>query len=125
MQEMLLITLGAALGANTRYWLSNWFAARFGPAFPWGTLVINLSGSLLIGLTLTLLSQRLVADPAYRLVLVTGFLGAYTTFSTFSYDTVALLQRGDPWPALANIAAHTGLGLLATFAGVLIGRWLA
>ena len=86
-RDVLVIALGAAAGANARYWLSNWFVARFGPAFPWGTLFINVSGGLVIGLVLTVLGQRLVADPTYRLLLVTGFLGAYTTFSTFTYET--------------------------------------
>src|SRR5215213_722227 len=94
MQSYILIAVGAALGAGARYWVANRVAALLGPGFPWGTLLINVSGSLLIGLALTLLGQRMVADPAYRLLLVTGFLGAYTTFSTFSYETLALLQEG-------------------------------
>ena len=124
MQEFMLITVGAALGANVRYWLATWLAERYGATFPWSTLLINVSGSLLIGLALTVLGQRMVADPTYRLLFVTGFLGAYTTFSTFSYETLALAQRGDYLHAALNAAGSVILGLLATFGGMLLGRWL-
>lgn len=125
MREFLIIALGAALGANARYWLSTWFAGRFGPAFPWGTLFINVSGGLLIGLVLTVLNQRLVSDPTARLLLATGFLGAYTTFSTFTYETMRLLQDGAYGPALFNVAGSVTLGLTATLGGMIVGRWLA
>ncbi|HEX8598794.1 MAG TPA: CrcB family protein [Chloroflexia bacterium] len=84
MREFLLISLGAVLGANARHWLTQLFADRFGLAFPSGTLFINISGSLVLGFLLTLIGQRFVDDPGLRLLLGTGFLGAYTTFSTFS-----------------------------------------
>jgi CrcB protein len=125
MREFILIAIGAALGANARYWLSTWFAGRFGPEFPWGTLFINVSGGLVIGLVLTVLNQRLVSDPTARLLLVTGFLGAYTTFSTFTYETMRLLQDGEYGPALFNAAGSVALGLAATFGGMIVGRWLA
>ena len=125
MREFLLISLGAALGANARYWLATWFAERWGAGYPWGTLFINVTGSLLIGLLVTLLGQRLLADPAYRLLLVTGFLGAYTTFSTFSYETVALLQAGSYIAALGNAINSVALGLTATVGGIWLARWLA
>lgn len=125
MREFIIIAIGAALGANARYWLSNWFVGRVGPEFPWGTLFINVSGGLLIGLVLTVLNQRLVSDPAARLLLVTGFLGAYTTFSTFTYETMRLLQNGDVGPALFNAAGSVTIGLAATFGGMWLGRWLA
>ena len=124
-RDVLVIALGAAAGANARYWLSNWFVVRFGPAFPWGTLFINVSGGLVIGLVLTVLGQRLVADPTYRLLLVTGFLGAYTTFSTFTYETTALIQQGEYGSAAANVAGSVALGLAATLGGIWLGRLLA
>jgi CrcB protein len=124
-RDVLVIALGAAAGANARYWLSNWFVARFGPAFPWGTLFINVSGGLVIGLVLTVLGQRLVADPTYRLLLVTGFLGAYTTFSTFTHETTALIQQGEYVSAAGNVAGSVGLGLAATLGGICLGRLLA
>jgi CrcB protein len=125
MREFIIIAIGAILGANARYWLSNWFAQRFGPEFPWGTLFINVSGGLVIGLVLTVLNQRLVSDPTARLLLVTGFLGAYTTFSTFTYETMRLVQNGEYGPALFNAAGSVALGLAATFGGMVLGRWLA
>ena len=125
MRESLIIAIGAALGGNARYWLTNLFVARFGPTFPWGTLFINVSGSLLIGFVLTVLGQRLIADPTYRLLLVTGFLGAYTTFSTFSFDTVTLISQGEYGPALGNVVGSLAGGVLATFGGIWLGRWLA
>ncbi len=122
MREFLIIAVGAAAGANARYWLTNWVAARLGTAFPWGTLLINLSGGLILGLVLTLLEQRLVADPTYRLLLATGFLGAYTTFSTFTYETVRLLQDGEYGAAAFNAGGSLLLGLTATLIGVALGR---
>src|SRR5215210_3188383 len=91
-REFLFVGVGAVLGANLRYWVTNYFAARLGLTFPYGTLFINISGSFLLGFVLTLLANRLVADPAYRLLIGTGFMGAYTTFSTFSFDTITLLE---------------------------------
>src|SRR6185503_7291761 len=93
--DFLLIGTGAFLGANLRYWLTNAFSSWFGLAFPYGTLFINIRGSFLLCFVLTLIGNRLVPDPGLRLLIGTGFLGGYTTFSTFSYDTVALLERGD------------------------------
>jgi CrcB protein len=122
MREFLLIALGAAFGANTRYWLTQLFADRFGLAFPSGTLFINLSGSLLLGFLLTLVGQRFVADPGLRLLLGTGFLGAYTTFSTFSYDTIALLERGDWLPALLYAAASLFGSVFAAYLGIVLAR---
>src|SRR6476660_9179795 len=111
MSEFLLIGAGAVLGANARYWLTNYFVQRFGPAFPYGTLFINVTGSFLLGFVLVLVGNRFVTDPGYRLLIGTGFLGAYTTFSTFSYDTIVLLERGDILPAILNIGGSVALSL--------------
>ena len=125
MREFLLIALGAAFGANTRYWLTQLFADRFGLAFPSGTLFINISGSLLLGFLLTLVGQRFVADPGLRLLLGTGFLGAYTTFSTFStfsYDTIALLERDDWLPALLYAGTSLFGSVFAAYLGIVLAR---
>ncbi|MEO5953834.1 MAG: fluoride efflux transporter CrcB, partial [Chloroflexia bacterium] len=108
MSEFLLIGGGAVVGANARYWLTNYFAEKFGLTFPYGTLFINITGSFLLGFVLVLIGNRLIADPGYRLLIGTGFLGAYTTFSTFSYDTLVLLERGDILPALWNVLLSVG-----------------
>ncbi len=89
-----------------------------------GTLFINVSGSFLLGFVLAFIGNRLVADPGLRLLIGTGFLGGYTTFSTFSYDTVMLLERGDVLPACVNAAASLLGSLVAAYVGVVLGRLL-
>src|SRR3954447_25110275 len=122
MREFLIIGVGALFGANMRYWVANLFAERFGTAFPYGTLFINISGSFLLGFVLTFVGNRVVSDPGYRLLIGTGFLGAYTTFSTFSYDTIVLLERGDIGPAVLNVGGSVALSLVAAYLGVVLAR---
>jgi CrcB protein len=88
MKTFLIISLGAILGANARYWLGGWSAGRFGTIFPYGTLIINLTGSLILGFFITLATDRFLVDPRWRLLVAIGFLGAYTTFSTYTYKSV-------------------------------------
>ncbi len=116
--DFVFIGVGAVFGANARYVIGYYFALRFGPSFPYGTLFINISGSFLLGFLLTFLSNRLAVNPGYRLLLGTGFMGAYTTFSTFSYETIALLQRGDWLPAAVNSLASVVGALVAAYIGV-------
>jgi CrcB protein len=122
MREFLLIGLGAIFGANARYWLVQLFAARLGFAFPSGTLFLNVTGSLVLGFVLTLVGQRFVADPGLRLLVGTGFLGAYTTFSTFSYDTIVLLERGDWLLALLYAGASLLGSVFAAYLGIVLAR---
>ena len=117
------VALGGAVGAAARFAVSQWTGTRWGWTFPWGTLAVNLTGSLAIGLVMTLLLAR-GADPTYRLVLVTGFLGGYTTFSAFSFETLALLEARR-WDAAAfYVIGSVGFGLLATALGLGLGRLL-
>jgi CrcB protein len=88
------VSAGAVVGANGRYLVGMWVAARWPGAFPWGTLLINLTGSLVLGFFLTLIAERYAEPPFVRLFLATGLLGAYTTFSTFSVETVTLFVQG-------------------------------
>jgi CrcB protein len=118
--RILWVGFGGFCGAIARYLLGGWIAARFGPQFPWGTLVINLSGSFILGVVATLLAERLVAPPQVRLFIAIGFLGAYTTFSTFTYETLALWENGSYLRAAANIFGSLLAGLLAVWLGV---RW--
>jgi CrcB protein len=120
----LLVGLGGFLGANARYLIGGWVAERFGTTFPYSTLVINVTGSLLLGFFLTLTTERFVADPGWRLFFAIGFLGAYTTFSTFSFESVALLQERAWWLALANVFGSTLLGLAAVLLGIALARLL-
>lgn len=124
MDKFLLISAGAVLGANARYWIGTWAAEKWGSAFPYGTLLINLSGSLLLGVFMALTAERAVIDPRIRLLVATGFLGAYTTFSTFTYESVSLLLKGAVVPGLLNALGSTALGLLAVGAGIWIGKSL-
>ncbi|HEX5501589.1 MAG TPA: fluoride efflux transporter CrcB [Thermomicrobiales bacterium] len=118
---LLLVAVGGVLGANARYVVSQWAATRWGAAFPYGTLAINATGSLLLGLVLALDAARFGNDPDVKLLVATGFLGAYTTFSTFAFETLALGRQRDHWPAVANIAGSVALGLGGAALGVLLG----
>lgn len=113
-----LIGLGGFLGANARYALSVWAAGRFGTAFPYGTLIINISGSFLMGIVLTLIASRFPGAANARLLMATGFLGAYTTFSTFAYETLALLRQRDWRGGLLNYVGSVMLGAAAAALGI-------
>ena len=118
------VGIGGLVGANARYGLDRLAADRFGTAFPYGTLIANLTGSLAIGVLLTLLVAR-VADPAWRLLLITGFLGGYTTFSAYTFQTVALVEDGRLGRAAVYVLGSNLIGLAACWGGVLLGRALA
>jgi fluoride exporter len=106
----LIIGIGGFLGANTRYLLGGWIAARYSTSFPYATMVINVSGSLVIGFFLVLISERFIVHPNWRLFFAIGFLGAYTTFSTFSFETVSLIQQRSLLMALMNMVGRVLLG---------------
>ncbi len=124
-----LVGLGGVLGANTRYFLSVWAANRFGVDFPYGTFLINGTGSLGMGLVITILAAHAGDFPEARLLLTTGFLSAYTTFSTFTYESVALLRRAEIRPGLVNVFGSTLIGIGGCIAGIVLGElvmgWLA
>jgi CrcB protein len=120
--QALLVGAGGFAGANARDFLGAWIGSRLGFAFPAGTLVINVTGSLAIGILLVLLVERLGLDPAWRLLLVTGFLGGYTTFSAYTFEAIALLESGNPGGAAWYILGSNVLGLAACFAGILLAR---
>lgn len=125
MLNMLAIAFGAAIGANLRYGLATWAAQRLGTAWPYGTFIINVLGCLVIGALLTLAATRLPLSEPVRLLLVTGLLGGFTTFSTFSYEAYSLALAGRWGGAAAYVAASVGLGLLATAVGVAATQALA
>jgi CrcB protein len=122
MVNVLIIGLGGFLGAVTRYGLAVWIGQRWGRSFPLGTFVINVTGSFLIGLLMTLLTERFLANPQWRLLLVVGFLGAYTTFSTFEYETGALLKDGEWLIAGANVVFSVFMGFIALKLGEVIAK---
>jgi CrcB protein len=120
--SMVAVAVGAALGANLRYLVGRWAAERFGAGFPYGTLLINVTGSLAIGLLLGLAAGRAPLGTTARLLLVTGVLGGYTTFSSFSFEALELLLAGRYLPAAAYLLGSVGGGLLACAAGVAATR---
>lgn len=124
MDKFLLISLGAVLGANARYWIGNWAAEKFGSAFPYGTMIINLSGSFVIGLFLTLVTERLALDPRWRYLIVVGFLGAFTTFSTLAFESFNLVDQGQWLAAFMNVFGSAALGILFVGLGVFIAKMI-
>jgi fluoride exporter len=120
----LLIGIGGFLGANARYLVASWITERLGGSFPYGTLIINVSGSFILGFFLEFISERLFVHPNWRLFFAIGFLGAYTTFSTFSFESLALLQEGSYFAALANMVGSMLLGLTAVVTGIIVARLL-
>ena len=122
MDKFLIISAGAVLGANARYLISVWAARRFGAGFPYGTFIINITGSLLIGLFLTLATERFVVDPRLRLFITIGFLGAYTTFSTYAYESFMLMYTGEWLAGMLNLLGSVLLGVAAVGAGIFLGK---
>lgn len=122
MESFLLISAGAIVGANARYWLQDWAVQRLGPAFPFGTLLINITGSLLLGFFMTIATERFLVDPRTRVMVSLGVLSSYTTFSTYAYESIALIMGGQWSLGLLNLLGSMALGLLAVAAGITLGR---
>jgi fluoride exporter len=120
----IVIAGGAALGANARYLVGLYVADRLGPDFPYGTLLINVTGSLVIGFFLTLVSQRLVVNPLWRLFFATGFLGGYTTFSAYTFEAAMLLRAGAVLPAFIYLFGSVAAGMVGVFMGIAFASWL-
>jgi fluoride exporter len=121
--RVLLVALGGAIGASSRYLLGMWIQTRVGSDFPWGTFVINVTGSFLIGIVLGLVNAGTFSAEA-RLFLAVGVLGGYTTFSTFSYETLELLADGNIQAFLFNAIGQLVAGLLAVYLGIVLSRGL-
>ena len=120
----LMVALGGALGALARYSLGGWLQQLIGGEFPYGTLAVNVVGSFLIAVVLQLSLERFLLSPEARLLLATGFCGSLTTFSTFSYETLRLMQEQQWTAAGANVALNVVLCLAAVYAGLVAGRLL-
>lgn len=123
MTRIILVALGGAIGASSRYLLGMWLQTRLSSDFPWGTFVINTSGSFLIGLVLGLVNTGTLSAEA-RLFLAVGVLGGYTTFSSFSYETLELLSDGNIQAFLFNALGQLVAGLLAVYLGIVLSRSL-
>ncbi len=124
MTQILAIAAGGAIGAVMRYWASNGVYALLGRNFPYGTMAVNILGSLLMGLLFILFIERMDVSAMWRGVILIGFLGAFTTFSTFSIETLNLIEEGALLSAVLNMILSVALCILATWIGVNIGRSL-
>lgn len=115
-----LIALGGAAGTLARYYVSGLSQRLFGPGFPLGTLLVNVIGSLLFGVVWSLAEERMAISPLARMALLAGFMGAFTTFSTFAFETMNFVRDSQYVMAFANITANCVLG----FGAVLVGMWI-
>jgi CrcB protein len=124
MGAWIAVAVGGAMGSVARFWLAGAMTALTGPRFPWGTLLINVFGSFVIGLVagITLTPDRVGMHPDVRIFLMTGICGGFTTFSAFSLQTLELMQSGDAVPAFGYAVASVVLCVLATYCGWLLGR---
>ncbi|NTW68003.1 MAG: fluoride efflux transporter CrcB [Nitrospirae bacterium] len=118
------IAVGGAAGAVSRYLLQGWVDDLAGGRFPWGTFVINISGSFALGVIFALAVDRAVLSPEVRVPIMVGFISAYTTFSTLMLESWRLVEEGDLVFALANLAGSVVVGMIAVVAGLAVGRAL-
>ena len=122
LERYVMVLVGGAAGSLARFVVGTAIMTRVGGRFPWGTIFINITGSFLIGFLMTLLTERLQPHPYWRLALVVGFLGGYTTFSSFEWETYAAVREGGFWIGLTNVAGSVMLGYAAVWLGALLTR---
>jgi fluoride exporter len=123
-QTILWISIGAVVGANLRYWMAQQVTKLTSPAFPFGTLAINICGSFVLGFFLVWTTERVVADPRWRLLIAVGFCGGYTTFSSYAYETFVLFEQGQWFSAIGNMVASNLLSLVGVVLGAILARSL-
>ncbi|CAN7401861.1 fluoride efflux transporter CrcB [Rhizobium leguminosarum] len=124
MIQALLVAFGGAIGSVLRYYVGQWALRLMGPAFPWGTLAVNVVGCFVIGAFAELIARKFNASVELRLLLITGFLGGFTTFSAFSLDAISLFERGETVAGGIYIAASVGFSMAAVIAGLAVMRAL-
>ena len=120
MDKYLVVLAGAGLGGLARYVAGTWIMAKYGGRFPLGTFVINVTGAFLIGVLMTLLTQKFHPHPNWRLFLVVGILGGYTTFSSFEYETFQAVRGGERWLGLIYVGGSVVLGYLGVWLGTVL-----
>jgi CrcB protein len=120
--QFFVIGLGAVLGSNLRFLVGTWAAERFGPGFPYGTFLVNVSGAFAVGIVLAFLTERLGVDPLWRLFFVTGFLGGYTTFSSYAWEALALAESGAWLRAGGYVIGSNLLGFFGVWLGATLAR---
>jgi CrcB protein len=122
--DFLIISLGAIVGANARYSLSRYAVKEFGPVFPYGTLIINVLGSMVVGFFVIWTTERVLADPRWRLLVVVGFCGSFTTFSSYAYESMAFFEQGQWLLMVTNVLSNNLLCLSSALAGMALARAL-
>jgi fluoride exporter len=124
LQKYLLIAVGGALGSLTRYWVGSAISGRLGARFPYGTLVVNITACVIIGFSLTYLGRRADLSPAWRYLIPIGFVGAYSTFSTYEWETLSTMRAGAFLLALIYVVSSLVLGLVAVWGGSVLAEIL-
>lgn len=117
-----MVGIGGAVGSILRFWVGSYLGGRLGSRLPYGTFVVNITGSFLIGLVLTVLAEKMDWNANWRYLIPIGFIGGYTTFSTFEYETFRLFQDGQMLTASLNIALSVVVGFFGVWAGAVAGR---
>jgi CrcB protein len=125
MNKYLIIGIGGFIGSIARFWLGTYMGDRMGTRFPYGTFIINLTGSFLVGFVITVLTERTHWSPNWRYLVPIGFIGAYTTFSTFEYETFRSVQDGELLMAGLNVILSVVIGFIAVWLGVITGRTIS
>jgi fluoride exporter len=124
LKDFLAISIAAIVGANMRYVLSRVAAREFGSVFPYGTLIINIVGSFIVGLFVIWTTERVLVDPRWRLLVVVGFCGSFTTFSSYAFETMSFFEHGQ-WGLMAiNVVSNNLLCLIGALAGMALARAL-
>jgi len=116
------VGVGGFVGSILRFWLATYVGQRMGTRFPYGTFLVNISGCFLIGLVMTILTERTHLSPTYRYLIPIGFIGGYTTFSAFEYETLRALQDGQFTIGLLNIVLSVLVGFLMVWTGAMVGK---
>jgi fluoride exporter len=121
---VLFVALGGAIGSVTRYLVGGWIANRFGAAFPYGTFVVNVTASFIVGFFLAFAQERVSLNPYWRLFFAVGFVGGYSTFSTFEYEAIRLLQDREMLLGSVYLIGSVVTGGIAVFGGIVLGMWI-
>ena len=124
MYDVLIISLGAIAGANARYFLSRFAIKELGPVFPYGTLIINVLGSMVVGFFVIWTTERVLADPRWRLLVVVGFCGSFTTFSSYAFESMSFFDRAQWMLMFANVISNNLLSLGSALVGMALARAL-